>query len=75
MGLYLKEETERTELQKRVAKNLDDKSKKAHDILESPDFVDDSAYMKDMKKSSNALWLFVLLLFIVLAVIIFCFEW
>lgn len=62
MGLYTKQEIEKTELQKRIAESLNDKAKKAVDIKENADMVDDSVYIEGTKKTTSLAWIWILLL-------------
>jgi divalent metal cation (Fe/Co/Zn/Cd) transporter len=68
MGLYTKQEYEKTELQKRIAESLDDKAKKASEIKSKTDLVEDSAYVHGMKKSSSLAWVWVLLIIVALVI-------
>lgn len=70
MGLYIKQEVERTELQKRVAQGLDDKAKKARELSEGPDLVEDSAYIKGTEKTTSFAWIWILIIVIVVGVTI-----
>lgn len=60
MGIILKQDENRSELQKRVAQQLTEKAKKKDpNPADLPDGVDDSAYMKNTKQTSGlaALWI------------------
>lgn len=60
MGIIVKQEDNRTELQKRIATELSDKAKKKHEpIGDRPDGVDDSAYIQGTKESSGGTWLWI----------------
>ena len=71
MGLYTKQEVERTELQKRVAEELQDKAKRAKRLADEPDLVEDSAYMHGMKKTTSLAWLWVLIVVAAVALIVY----
>jgi len=68
MALYTKQEVERTELQKRVAEGLQDKAKKARELSDGPDLVEDSAYIKGTKKTTSLAWVWILI--VIAAVIV-----
>ncbi|MCB9820188.1 hypothetical protein H6796_02725 [Candidatus Nomurabacteria bacterium] len=54
MGLYLKQESQRSKLQERVAADLAEKARqRAAADNDSPDGVADSAYMKDKKVTTS----------------------
>lgn len=72
MSLFIRQENERTELQKRIAAELAEKAKKKgevqpHDI---PDGVDDSAYIQGTKKTTSLAWVWVLIAIAVFALLI-----
>jgi len=71
MGLYTKQEVERTELQKRVAEELQDKAKRARRLADEPDLVEDSAYMHGMKKTTSLAWLWVVIVVAAVALIVY----
>lgn len=61
MSLYMKQNETRSELQKRVAAELQDKAKKKALEAERPDGVTDSAYLKDTKDTTSLAWVWVLI--------------
>ena len=61
MSLYMKQNETRSELQKRVAAELQDKAKKKALEAERPDGVTDSAYLKDTKDTTSLAWAWVLI--------------
>lgn len=71
MGLYTKQEVERTELQKRVAEELQDKAKRAKKLANEPDLVEDSAYVHGTKSTTGLAWLWVLIVIAAVAVTIY----
>lgn len=64
MGLYTKQEVENTELQKRIAESLNDKAKKAREVKENADLVDDSVYIEGTKKTTSLAWVWITLLIV-----------
>jgi hypothetical protein len=71
MALFVNQENTRTKLQQKIAAELAEKSKKkaVHDG-ELPDGVEDSAYLKDTKKTTSLAWAWVLIIFAAVAIII-----
>jgi hypothetical protein len=62
MAIIVNRDENRTELQKRIAKELTDKAKKKKaEPADMPDGVEDSAYVKDTKETTGWAWLWVLL--------------
>lgn len=57
----MNQETERTELQKRIAAELAEKAKKKANTPngDRPDGVDDSAYLKNTQKTSSLAWVWI----------------
>ncbi len=62
MSLFLKQEGERTQLQKRIAAELAEKAKKKalEPQSDRPDGVSDSAYMQNTRATSGSAWLWIL---------------
>ncbi|MES2875941.1 MAG: hypothetical protein V4678_00560 [Patescibacteria group bacterium] len=64
MALFMNQQNERTELQKRIAAELADKAKKKS--LETdgdrPDGVSDSAYLEKTKTTTSLAWVWVLVI-------------
>lgn len=71
MGLYTKQEVERTELQKRVAEELQDKAKRSKQLADEPDLVEDAAYLKGTKKTTSLAWVWTLILIAIVALIVY----
>ncbi len=66
MSLYLKQNETRSQLQDKLAKELQDRAKEKAKTFDQPDGVTDSAYIKDTKQTTSLAWVWVL---IVLAII------
>lgn len=62
MALFMNDQTERTELQKRIAAELAEKAKKKSldPTGDRPDGVSDSAYLEKTKTTTSLLWVWVL---------------
>lgn len=74
MGIIVNQEDTRTELQKRVAQELADKNKKKHEVIgDTPDGVEDSAFVKDLQgsKATLGIWLALAVLVAVVLVVMF----
>lgn len=61
MSLYTNQEYERSELQKKIADSLSDKSKKTSNIRGETDLVDSSAYIEGTKKTTSLAWVWVVI--------------
>lgn len=62
MGLYVQQKNERSELQQRIAAELNDKAKKrASGEAERPDGVDDSVYLEKTKTTTSLAWVWALI--------------
>ena len=74
MALFVKQETNRSELQKRISAELSEKAKKKAKEAESlPDGVDDSAFVQGTKQTTSLAWLWVLIVIAVVGVAIWLF--
>lgn len=63
MAIIQKQESQRTELQKRISAELSEKAKKKTDpVADRPDGVDDSAYMEDKKQTTSLAWVWLLII-------------
>ena len=67
MGLYLKQNDNRSELQEKLAMELQDKARKKAKEEELPDGVTDSAYLRDTKQTTGLAWAWV---FIIIAAVV-----
>ncbi len=62
MGLYLQQNSERSELQQRIAAELNEKAKKKANVdTTKPDGVADSAYLEKTKTTTSLAWVWVLI--------------
>lgn len=74
MGLYIRQDDNRSELQRRISAELTEKARKKAELENQPlpDGVDDSAYIKDTQRTSRFAWVWILLFIgIVVATLIF----
>lgn len=56
MALFLKQDQQRSELQQRIATELQEKAKRKTIEADQPDGVTDSAYLKDTKATTSLAW-------------------
>ena len=71
MGLYLKQDNTRTELQKRIAAELAEKAKRtAKQEGERMDGVSDSAYLEGTKATTSLAWVWILLVIATVGVLV-----
>ena len=76
MGLFIRQDDNRSELQRRLAAELNEKARKRAELENQPlpDGVTDSAYIKDTQGTSKYAWIWILLIVLgVIATIIFIF--
>ncbi|HWT40675.1 MAG TPA: hypothetical protein VN081_05425 [Dongiaceae bacterium] len=61
MSLYLRQQDSRSELQQKLAAELQEKAKRKAAETELPDGVTDSAYIKNTKETTSLAWVWVLI--------------
>ena len=64
MGLFIRQDDNRSELQRRVAAELSEKARKRAELENQPqvDGVKDSAYIKDTQMTSKNAWIWIWLI-------------
>lgn len=62
MSLFLKQDNNRSELQSRIAAELQERAKKTSALNDLPDGVNDSQYIKDSKETTSLAWVWVLII-------------
>jgi F0F1-type ATP synthase assembly protein I len=70
MSLYLQQKDGRSELQQKLAAELQDKAKKKALETERPDGVRDSAYIQGTKQTTSLAWAWVLIGVAIIGVVI-----
>ena len=70
MALFIRQDDERSQLQKQVAAELQRKVKESSQMTDRPDGVDDSQYIKGTKKTTSLAWLWAFIVVIFCGVII-----
>lgn len=69
MSLYLRQQDSRSDLQKKIAAELQEKAKRVEVDTDLPDGVEDSAFIKGTKQTTNLAWIWGLVALAVIAVI------
>jgi len=62
MGLYLRQSDTRSDLQEKLAKELQDRAREKAKTFDQPDGVTDSAYIKDTKETTSLAWAWILII-------------
>ncbi len=70
MALFIGQENDRTELQKRLATELQEKARQRAKLADQPDGVSDSQYIKNTKATTSLAWIWALLIVVAIALII-----
>lgn len=71
MALFLKQDQQRSELQERIASELQEKAKRKAMETDQPDGVTDSAYLKDTKPTTGLGWVWVAIVVFAVGALIF----
>ncbi len=61
MALHIRQNDKQSELQKRIAAELQDKAKKRTLDVDQPDGVDDSRYIEGTRQTTGLAWAWVLI--------------
>jgi len=70
MALFIKQNDERSELQKQLAAELQRRAKETSRLADRPDGVDDSQYIKGTKATTSLAWVWAIIIVIAAGVII-----
>lgn len=71
MALFLKQDTQRSELQQRIATELQEKAKRKSTESDQPDGVTDSAYLKDTKSTTSLAWVWAVIIAFAVGALVF----
>jgi len=71
MALFVRQDENRSELQQRLATELQDRARKKAEEAELPDGVTDSQYIKETKEGSSLLGLWIVIGVVVVGLAIF----
>lgn len=70
MALFVKQDEQRSQLQERVAAELQERAKKRAELADRPDGVVDSQYMKGTKQTTSLAWVWMLIVAAVIVLVI-----
>ncbi len=70
MALFIRQNDNRSQLQERLAAELQERAKQKAEKADLPDGVTDSQYMKDTKATTSLAWLWILLVLIGIGVVV-----
>lgn len=70
MALFIRQNDNRSQLQERLAAELQEKAKQKAAHTDLPDGVTDSEYMKDTKQTTNLTWLWIIIAIIAVGVVV-----
>ena len=70
MALFIRQDEQRTELQKRLATELQGRAKEKSKLADLPDGVEDSEYIKGTKMTTSLAWAWILIIIVGVGIII-----
>lgn len=70
MSLFISQKDDRTDLQKKLAQELQDKARQKAKIESNYDGVEDSSYIENTKKTTSLAWVWVLIFIAIVAIVI-----
>lgn len=70
MGMFIRQDENRSELQQKIASELQEKAKQRTLDADRPDGIDDSSYVENMKSTTSLAWVWVLIGIAAIAVIV-----
>lgn len=70
MGLYIKQDGQRSELQNRLVTELQDKARQRAKMNDRPDGVEDSEYIKGTEKTSSLAWVWIVIVLVAVGIIV-----
>ncbi len=71
MALFVRQDENRSELQQRLATELQARAREKAKQAEQPDGVEDSQYIKGTKQTTSLAWLWGIVVILIIAVVIF----
>lgn len=69
MGLFIQQDENRSELQRRLNSELQTRAKTTQ-LMADKDGVEDSEYIKDMKKTTSLAWAWMLIVVVIVAIVV-----
>ena len=70
MALYVKQSDTRSQLQEKLAQELQDRAREKAKQADLPDGVDDSAYIEGTKVTSSLAWAWVLIIIAIIGIVV-----
>jgi hypothetical protein len=70
MALFLRQDDQRSELQKSIAAELQRKAKESTQLADRPDGVEDSQYIKGTKQTTSLAWVWAIIITLFVGIII-----
>lgn len=70
MGLYVKQSDTRSQLQEKLAAELQEKARAKAKEADMPDGVDDSAYIEGTKRTTSLAWVWALIFLAFIGIVI-----
>ncbi|TAL14328.1 hypothetical protein EPN95_03410 [Patescibacteria group bacterium] len=70
MALFIRQNDNRSQLQEKLAAELQERAKQKAQKADLPDGVTDSAYIKDTKQTTSLAWLWILIILSVLGLVL-----
>lgn len=70
MALFINQDDKRSELQSRLAAELREKAKQRSDLMDRPDGIIDSQYIKDTKTTTSLAWVWILTIIVFAAIFV-----
>lgn len=70
MGLFINQDNKRTDLQNKLAAELQDKARQRTKLADLPDGVESSQYIKGTKQTTKFVWLWILIIVLFLFIIV-----
>ena len=70
MALFIRQDEQRSELQNRLAAELQARSKERSKLADRPDGVDDSQYIKGTKTTTSLAWVWAIIVIVAIGIAI-----
>lgn len=70
MAMFLKQNEQRSELQERIAAEMQEKRKLEEPVGDTPDGIDDSAYIEGLKETTSLAWVWVLIVLAAIGIVV-----
>ena len=70
MALFIRQDDQRSELQKKLAAEMQARSEAKSKLTDRPDGVDDSQYIKNTKTTTSLAWIWILIIAVAVGIAI-----